>query len=64
MKGSAVKLIPYKAHAALDLTSEVLALAVPLGFRIQKEQEGKTLLAMGVTGLVVRALSLVGASKK
>lgn len=65
MKGGVVKLIPYKAHLVLDLASGVLALAAPWAFGFKKNKRARnTLLAMGVTGLVVGALSLVGASKK
>lgn len=65
MKGSAAKWIPYKTHAALDVGSGVLALAAPwlLGFSKNKKARN-TLLAMGMAGLAVGALSMIGASKE
>jgi hypothetical protein len=65
MKASAVKVIPYKTHAALDLASGILSLAAPwvLGFS-KNARARNTLLAMGVTGLIVGSLSLLGASRK
>lgn len=64
MKGSAAKLIPYRTHAAIDFGSGLLSLAAPwlLGFSKNKRARN-TLLAMGLAGLVVGALSLIGASK-
>lgn len=63
-KWGAVKLIPYKTHAVLDFGSGVVALAAPwlLAFSTNKKARN-TLLLMGLTGLVVGALSFIGAKK-
>lgn len=64
-KWGVVKIIPYKVHAALDLSTGVIALASSV---MRKGYSGKkarnTLLAMGITGLVVGTLSLIGAKKR
>ena len=60
-KWGIVKRIPYKTHAALDLSSGILAFAVTVLPQISKSRAAKkTFLAMGVTGLVVGVLSLIG----
>jgi membrane-bound metal-dependent hydrolase YbcI (DUF457 family) len=63
-KGSLAKLLPYKTHALLDLASGVFSLAAPwlLGFSSNRKAKA-TLLAMGITGLVVGTLSYIGAEK-
>ncbi len=59
------KLIPYKTHAALDFASGVFALAAPWVLKFSGDKKAKkTLIAMGVTGLVVGALSYIGATKE
>jgi hypothetical protein len=59
-----VKVIPYKVHAILDVSSGVLALATAVTPRICKNKNARnTFLIMGVTGLVVGALSVIGAKK-
>lgn len=58
-KWSAAKLIPYKVHAMLDIASGVAAFAVPALFSQQPSRKAQRLfLALGITGLVVGALSL------
>jgi hypothetical protein len=59
------KLIPYRVHAALDLASGVLALAVSQTPVVSKDKPARlTFLAMGLTGLIVGGLSLIAAKKK
>lgn len=65
MKGTAVKLMPYKTHAALDFASGVLSLAAPWLFGFSNHKRARnTLLAMSITGLAVGSLSWLGAVKK
>ena len=63
-KWGAVKLIPYKTHAALDFATGVLALAAPWVCKFAGDKKARnTLLTMGITGLVVGALSFIGSKK-
>ncbi len=63
-KWGVLKLIPYKTHAALDLASGVLALAVTAIPAIRREKAARnTFVMMGIAGLVVGTLSLFGAQK-
>lgn len=63
-KWGAYKLIPYKTHAALDFASGAVSLAAPWIFKFSKNKKARnTLLVMGLTGLVVGALSVIGAKK-
>ena len=56
------KIIPYKVHAILDISTGALALAAAATPAICKNKNArKTLIAMGITGLVVGALSVIGA---
>lgn len=58
------KWIPYRVHAALDLASGVLALAVSQAPSIRKDKPARlTFLAMGLTGLIVGSLSLIAAKR-
>ncbi len=59
-KWGMVKLIPYKTHAALDLSGGVVALAAPFFIKTANKKVRNTLLLMGLTGLVVSTLSLIG----
>lgn len=59
-KWGLVKLIPYKIHATLDLSSGLVSLAAPFYIKPQNKKARNTLFAMGLTGLVVGALSLIG----
>ena len=63
-KWGAVKVIPYKTHAVLDLSSGVLAAAVPLVYKIKQKNARNTFYMMALTGLVVGVLSLIGATRK
>ena len=63
-KWGAVKLIPYKTHAILDFSVGVAAVAAPAVFGIANKRAKTTLFLMGLTGLVVGALSIIGASRK
>ncbi len=62
-KWGVVKLIPYKTHAALDLSVGVIALASPMLLKTSNKRARNTLLLMGITGIVVGTLSLIGARK-
>ena len=63
-KWGVVKLIPYRVHAALDIASGALALAVSLLPVIRSDKRARSaFIAMGITGLVVGSLSLIGAQK-
>lgn len=67
-KWGLVKVIPYRTHAALDLSLGVAALASPLildkAFDEPVSKKARnTLFLMGVTGVVVGLLSLVGAKR-
>ena len=54
----AVRVIPYKAHVALDFGAGVLALAAPWLFGFARHRRARnTFLAMGVTGVAVGLLS-------
>ena len=56
------KIIPYKVHAILDISTGALALAAAATPPICKDKNARTtLIAMGITGLVVGALSFIGA---
>ncbi len=58
----AVKIIPYKVHAALDLSVGILSFAATGLPTVAKDRKARnTFIAMGITGLVVGALSLIGA---
>ena len=60
----AVKLIPYKAHAAIDLSAGLLCLAAPAVLKVQNNKRARnTLLAMGIVSVIVGTLSLIGASR-
>lgn len=64
-KWGAIKLIPYKVHAGLDVASGVLALGAVLMPQIAKNKAARnTFIAMGLTGLIVGTLSLIGAKSK
>jgi hypothetical protein len=63
-KWGAIKLIPYKTHAILDLSSGILAAAVPAVFNIKSRKAKNTFFLMAITGLTVGILSIIGASKK
>jgi len=57
----ALKVIPYKTHAAIDLTTGLLSLAVTTLKPISDNKQAKnTLLIMGAVGIVVGVLSLIG----
>jgi hypothetical protein len=56
----AVKKIPYKAHAVVDLAAGLFNLAAPWLLKIEKDKAARnTLLAMGAVGVVVGILSLM-----
>lgn len=61
-KWGAVKVIPYKTHATLDLASGVAALAVSQLEAVKEDKPaGTTFKLMGIVGLTVGILSLIGA---
>lgn len=64
-KWGLIKLIPYKVHAGLDMATGLLAFAVAATPDVWKDKPARnTFIAMGIIGIVVGALSLVGAKKK
>jgi hypothetical protein len=63
-KWGAIKLIPYKVHAGLDVASGVLAFGASLIPQIAKNKAARnTFIVMGLTGLLVGTLSLIGAKR-
>lgn len=63
-KWGALKCISYKTHAGIDLASGVLALAAAFTAPACKNRAARnTLIAMGITGLVVGTLSIIGAKR-
>ncbi|MDB5019080.1 MAG: hypothetical protein JWQ28_207 [Pedobacter sp.] len=61
-KWGCVKLLPYKVHAILDVSSGVLALAAAATPPICENKNARTtFIVMGIVGLVVGTLSVVGA---
>lgn len=63
-KWGAVKLIPYSVHASLDIASGIAAFAVAAIPQVAKDKAARnTFIAMGITGLVVGALSLIGSKR-
>jgi hypothetical protein len=63
-KWGCVKVIPYKWHAILDVSSGVLALAVAALPPICKNKNARsTFIIMGLTALIVGSLSVVGAKQ-
>lgn len=61
----AAKLIPYKAHLAVDLAVGALSLAGPWLLKVQHNKRARnTLLLMGAVSLVVGTLSLIGTRKE
>lgn len=64
-KWGVLKIIPYKIHAGLDVAAGVLALAATATPQIRDVKRARTtFVLMGVTGIVVGALSLLGAMKE
>ncbi|GEM_PF-738608 len=60
----AIKCIPYKTHAIIDLASGVMALgAAAMKPMCENKAARNTLIMMGITGLVVGALSIIGAKR-
>jgi hypothetical protein len=64
-KWGLVRLIPYKVHAILDVSTGILALAAAVTPPICENKRARnTFLIMGITGLVVGALSVIGAKRQ
>lgn len=64
-KWGAIKCIPYKTHAIIDLASGVMALGAAVMRPMSENKNARnTLIAMGITGLVVGALSILGAKQR
>ena len=64
-KWGVVKIIPYKVHAALDVSMGAVAVASSIlreGYSGKKARN--TLLAMGLISIVVGSLSLIGAKRR
>lgn len=63
-KWGAVRCIPYKTHAIIDLASGVLALGIAATPRVFRNPAARnTFIAMGLTGLIVGTLSILGAKR-
>ena len=64
-KWGAIKCIPYKTHAIIDLASGVMALgAAAIKPMCENKAARNTLIMMGITGLVLGALSILGAKQR
>jgi hypothetical protein len=64
-KWGLVRLIPYKTHAIIDVATGALALAVAISPPIADNKKARnTFLIMGITGLIVGALSVIGAKRQ
>lgn len=64
-KWGAIKCIPYKTHAIIDLASGLMALGAAVMKPMSENKNARnTLIAMGITGLVVGALSILGAKQR
>lgn len=63
-KWGAIKLIPYKVHAGLDVASGILAFGAAMLPKINQDKAARnTFIVMGLTGLIVGTLSLIGAKR-
>lgn len=63
-KWGALKCIPYKTHAMIDFASGIMALGAAAILPMSKNKGARnTLIAMGLTGLVVGTLSIIGARR-
>lgn len=61
----AVKLLPYKAHLAIDLAVGIASVAAPWMLRFEHNRRARnTLLLMGAVTLTVGVLSVLGIRKK
>ena len=54
------KIIPYKVHALIDVAHGAAALTTAVVLPIKNKRARNTLLAMGIVGLAVGALSWIG----
>lgn len=64
-KWGAIKCISYKTHAIIDLASGVIALgAAAMKPMCENKAARNTLIMMGITGVVVGALSILGAKQR
>lgn len=64
-KWGAIKCISYKTHAIIDLASGVMALgAAAMKPMCDNKAARNTLIMMGITGVVVGALSILGAKQR
>jgi len=64
-KWGAIKCISYKTHAIIDLASGVMALgAAAMKPMCENKAARNTLIMMGITGVVVGALSILGAKQR
>lgn len=59
----AAKVIPYKAHTAIDMSVGAGAIAAPFALGITNKSARNTLIALGVTSLVVGFISFLGSRK-
>ena len=54
------KIIPYRVHALIDFAHGAAALTAAIALPIRNKRARNTLLAMGITGLVIGTLSWIG----
>ena len=54
------KIIPYKVHSLIDVAQGAAALTAALALPIKNKRARNTLLAMGITGLIIGTLSWIG----
>ncbi len=54
------KIIPYKVHSLIDVAQGAIALTSAIALPIRNKRARNTLLAMGITGLVIGTLSWIG----
>jgi hypothetical protein len=59
----AVKLISYKTHTFIDVAQGVVAITASIALPVRNKGARNTLLAMGITGLVVGTLSWIGSKR-
>jgi len=58
------KIISYQAHSLIDVAQGAAALTAAIALPIKNKRARNTLLAMGITGLVIGALSWIGSKRK
>jgi len=57
------KIISYETHSLIDVAQGAIALTAALALPIKNKRAKNTLLAMGITGLIVGTLSWIGSKQ-